>query len=85
MKPKDLIGAKIISIEESQHLGADIQEIIVEKDNKHIIICGTEDYPWIAFYIDKRFCPKCKIQLNDTINKEKHVPEYICKKCDYKE
>ena len=82
MNVEDLVGAKIISIERAFD---EIHSLIVEKDNKHIKICGTEEYPWISYWIDKYFCPKCRIELDETINKEKHYPEYICKKCGYKE
>ena len=44
MSVQDLVGAKIINIEE---LYGDISAITVKKDNKHIRIVGTEDYPFL--------------------------------------
>ena len=75
MEVEDLVGAKIISIEKSLVFGAEIQDITVEKDNKHIKIIGTEEYPWISWYIDAYFCPtcdpNCETVMTHGINKEK--------------
>ena len=82
MNIEDLIGAKIIEIKEFDD---DIQDIIVEKNNKHIKIVGTDEYPWISYYVDKCFCPNCETEIELTVNKEKHIPEYACSTCGYKE